>query len=132
MQAAVLLAVVSGSGCSESASGVADIDGAEVYSMACAQCHYDGVGDSFNPSLITSALVKGPPDALVRVLLEGQQGKSLIDGKPANGVMPSQAYLSDAELAAVSNYIRRDLAQLPSSSIRPEDVARVRAEVESP
>lgn len=112
--------------CSRPSAEISTVSGAEVYEMACAQCHYDGSGDAFNPSLRTSPVVKGTPEGLLRVLLQGQQGKSVIDGKLANGVMPSQAYLTDEEIAAVANYVRQEMAGLPSS-ISASDAARARA-----
>ncbi len=126
-----LVAFVLLAACSRPAAEISQVSGAEVYEMACAQCHYDGSGDAFNPSLRTSSIVKGTPEALLRVLLEGQRGKSLIEGKLANGVMPSQAYLTDEELAAVANYIRQEMAGVPSS-VSPSEAARARASAELP
>lgn len=84
------------------------VDGAVVYSGNCVACHQAtglGLANAF-PPLVDSGWVLGEPDVLAQILLHGVQGEIEVLGNLYNGVMPAFPQLSDAELAAVSNYIR--------------------------
>lgn len=74
-----------------------DADGAQLFAANCAACHQahgEGVKGAF-PALAGDAFVVGDPAAVVRTLLNGRGG------------MPSfRNDLTDAELAAVSSYVR--------------------------
>ncbi len=80
--------------------------GEQVFEMSCAVCHYDGSASPTAPALAGSPVLKQGAGAAISIILHGQSGKSLVDGKPFNGVMPAQEYLSDAEIAAVVTYVR--------------------------
>ncbi len=72
-------------------------DGAGLYQRYCASCHKpDGTGvkDIF-PSLVKNDKVTGEKTALLQLVLNGKEQ------------MPSFAFLSDDELAAVLSYIRQ-------------------------
>lgn len=75
---------------------------AAAYLKHCASCHMaSGSGvPSFQPSLKTSALVKGDAGALVKLVLEGRSG-----GQYAN-IMPAFAHLDNDTIAAILTYIR--------------------------
>lgn len=70
--------------------------GEKVYNGNCAACHQAtgaGIPPNF-PSLVGSAMVKGPADALVAQIIKGKN------------MMPPFGHLSDADIAAVSTYVR--------------------------
>jgi len=46
------------------------------------------------------------PDFPVKVLLNGMSGEITVNGKVFEGEMPSFGHLTDAEIAAVVNYLR--------------------------
>jgi len=83
------------------------VAGAGVYEMNCAQCHVDGKGGPTAPALIGTEIVKGPAKAIIEVVLKGQSGKVLVDGKPFGAPMPPFDYLTDEEIASVVAYIRK-------------------------
>jgi len=131
---AVLLAVVVEivSGCQPASppaaappSGAQLAIGSGVYESVCAQCHGDGLGDPMNPPLFGSSVLAGPPLETIRVVLRGQSGKSVVNGKLLQGIMPAQASLSDAEIAGVVAYVRATYAN-QFSAVEPEAVAKAR------
>ena len=79
------------------------VDGSKVFSSVCAACHQPdakGLPGAF-PALAGAALVnEKDPLKMVDIVLGGYSGL------PQFGPMPSQAHLSDAEIAAVINYVR--------------------------
>ena len=72
------------------------------------------------PTLIASPWVTGGADALIGYVLTGGFGPEIL--------MARFDYLTDAEMAAVLNYIRREYGG-PGGSINAEQVAAVRAQV---
>ena len=127
---AVILCVFLVVGCQPSKSKPASPEtlakGGEVYGMACAQCHYDGLSGSMHPALRGSPALMGDPDAVISIILNGQSGLSVVDGKPLHGIMPAQAYLTDEEIASVVTFIRSEFAGI-SAEVAPAAVGRVRA-----
>ncbi|NJK92094.1 MAG: cytochrome c [Blastochloris sp.] len=109
---------------------VVDIDtllreGEQLYSQSCAQCHYAGEGSTMIPSLRGSGIVSAAPEKLIHVILRGQNGVSVINGKKVNGVMPGQPYLSDLEVAAISTYVRTQFGG-ESTPVQPSQVQALR------
>lgn len=86
------------------------VDGATVY-QNCAACHQaqgTGIPGAFPPlagHVPQLLAADGGRDYVVHVLLYGLQGSITVQGKSYNGVMPSWAHLSDAQLAAVIDYV---------------------------
>jgi mono/diheme cytochrome c family protein len=103
--------------------------GAEVYQQACSVCHMpDGSGvPGLQPGLLDSPVVAGSPSTLIRVLLHGP-AKVLPGGRSRDSAntMPSFEGLTDAELAAVVNYVRQTFAK-KTAAITPSEVAKSRA-----
>ncbi len=95
----------SGKAAASAAPGAAApaVDGSKVFSSVCAACHQPdakGLSGAF-PALAGAALVnEKDPLTMVDIVLGGY------DALPQYGPMPSQAHLSDAEIAAVINYVR--------------------------
>ena len=84
------------------------VDGAQVYTGKCAACHQaSGLGlPGVFPPLAKSPWVSGSKERLLAILLHGIQGPIEVLGTTYNGLMPAWSSLSDAELAAVSTYVR--------------------------
>jgi len=93
-------------------SGGSDViaSGKVVYDESCAVCHYGGEGSPVAPPLRGSPILVGDPGALLRTILHGQKGVSVVGGKKFNGIMPGVPSLSDADAAAVATYIRKEFA----------------------
>ena len=79
-----------------------------------------------HPALRGSPALMGDPDAVISIILNGQSGLSVVDGKPLHGIMPAQAYLTDEEIASVVTFIRSEFAGI-SAEVAPAAVGRVRA-----
>ncbi len=75
------------------------------------------------PALKGSPVLAGAPEKSINIILHGQQGVSEVDGRKIGGIMPSQAYLDDFEIAAIVAYIRAEFAGVTE----PVDEAEVRA-----
>jgi mono/diheme cytochrome c family protein len=88
-------------------------NGAEVYTANCAACHQpDGAGiPGLAPPLrseLWKRLGKRSPEYIAGVLISGMVGLPL-DGQRYGAAMPPWAHMSDAELAAVSNFVLQKL-----------------------
>ena len=84
--------------------------GREVYRNVCQACHQpDGRGqEKLAASLIGSPLVLGPAEVPARILLNGKEG-------PVGLMPPVGQVFTDAQLAAVLTYIRREWGQTGSA-----------------
>jgi glucose/arabinose dehydrogenase/mono/diheme cytochrome c family protein len=84
------------------------LEGGILYNTYCASCHQrDGKGDGSRfPPLANSEWVKGDPERLIRVVLNGLQGKIIVNGKSYNGLMPKNDHLDDHAIASILSYIR--------------------------
>jgi mono/diheme cytochrome c family protein len=95
--------------------------GRDVYQTICQACHQpNGRGqDRLAPSLIGSPLLFASADIPVRILLKGKEG--------AIGLMPPiGAALSDADIASVLTYVRREWGQA-GAPVDPAMVQAIRA-----
>jgi mono/diheme cytochrome c family protein len=74
-----------------------------VFTNLCAGCHQaDGQGkEKVAPNLVTSKYVQANPQVLTRILVGGKEG-------PVGLMPPLAGTLSDAQIAAVLTYIRRE------------------------
>lgn len=94
--------------------------GSTLYANYCAGCHRaDGTGDrGGTTNLVESKLVPAFPQAAIRVILNGKEGKT--------GLMPPlQAAMSDDQVAAVISYIRRSWGH-QATPVNPSDVKETR------
>lgn len=96
----------------DAAAQAAAVDGEAVYASVCASCHQAsgaGVPGAFPPlnggHAAALATADGGRGYLVRSLLYGLQGQIVVDGMTYAGAMPAWSTLSDAEVAAVLNYV---------------------------
>lgn len=90
------------------AAAPAEVDGAQAFT-ACAACHMAtgaGVPGAFPPLARHAAdLHDASRTFLIDVVMYGMTGQISVDGVTYNGLMPSHAHLSDAELAAILNHV---------------------------
>ncbi len=109
--------------------------GADVFANRCAVCHGPqaaGIPGSF-PSLhrqvVGFAKVPAGRDYLIMVVTTGLMGALSVGGTSYNGVMPAQSGLSEAEVAAVLNYLAGDLGRndLGESALTAAEVSQARA-----
>jgi mono/diheme cytochrome c family protein len=107
--------------------------GAEIFSSVCAACHEakgEGVVGIAPPLAqnLKDALAKAEGRAYVaQVLAHGLSGKIETQGQILIGAMPAQGDFSDAELAAVANYLAQDLNGAPTPLFVASDFAAARA-----
>ena len=102
--------------------------GKEVYTLYCQSCHIeDGKGTpDINPPVAKADYVKKPAKTLIGVVLDGQSGEVVINGKKYNAIMAPQPYLTDEQIADVLNYIRNSWGNKISGTITPAAVKALR------
>jgi mono/diheme cytochrome c family protein len=84
--------------------------GRTLYAQYCAVCHMaDGKGVSgLQPPLLGSAVVKGDPDQLIRVLLRGPAAVLPANRVKYGNIMPAFSSLTDEQVATLLTYLRQD------------------------
>jgi mono/diheme cytochrome c family protein len=102
-------------------------EGEVVFRRVCAACHQlDGTGmQGLAPPLRDSEWVLGPANRLVRIVLHGVKGPIEVGGVTWTMEMPGQSHLTDAEVAAVTSYVRRAFGHR-QSAVAPAAVVAVR------
>ncbi len=105
------------------------IDGRDIYFTNCVGCHQSngkGFPGVFPPLKGNPMLFKD--DYPILVVLFGLSGPIEVAGKRIDNTMPSLSHLTDAEIAAVVNFIRRAWGniELFEREVTPDDVARYR------
>ncbi len=101
--------------------------GFKVYTSVCLTCHMakgTGVPGMF-PPLAKSDWVTGDKERLIRITIQGLSGKIEVNGATYNNIMPSNAQLSDRQIADVLTYIRQSFGN-DASEITLEEVQKVR------
>ena len=102
--------------------------GKEVYAMYCQGCHMeDGKGTAgVNPPLAKADYLKKPAKTLINVILKGQSGEVIVNGKKYNAIMVAQDYLTDQQIADVLNYSRNSWGNKIPGIITPATVKALR------
>ncbi|MCE9608711.1 MAG: c-type cytochrome [Chthoniobacter sp.] len=102
-------------------------EGRETYATICAACHQPtGLGlDGVAPPLLDSEWVLGSEERLTRLVLRGMTGKVTVNKRTFELEMPPLEALTDAQLAGVFTYIRREWGH-ESAAVEPATVARIR------
>ena len=82
--------------------------GKSVYTSNCRDCHMEGGIDPQDqyPPLAKADYLTKPSDSLINIVLHGQTGEIVVNGKKYNDEMLAQDYLADAQIADVLNYVR--------------------------
>lgn len=126
---AAMAALLGAAGATQLSAQAATDEGKKVYNRVCAACHQvsgDGVEGTF-PPLTKSEWVTGDKGRLVRVILHGLTGPITVNGEAYSGMMPPWgAALKDAEVAAVSTYVRSSFGN-KASAVTAAEVATIRA-----
>lgn len=106
--------------------------GADVYKSTCAACHQatgKGMPGTFPPlagKSMTGLLASAAGRSFVaNTVLNGLQGNLTVDGKTYNGIMPAQKQLSDADLAAVLNYVATSWGNKWPAGQKPYSAAEI-------
>ena len=102
--------------------------GKEVYTLYCQSCHLeDGKGTpDLNRPLAKADYLKKPSKTLIGVILDGQSGEVVVNGKKYNAMMPPQPYLTDEQIADVLNYVRNSWGNKIPGTITPAAVKAFR------
>ena len=81
--------------------------GKEVYALHCQNCHMEnGQGmEGVNPPLAKTTYLKDAKKN-IGIILNGQTGEVVVNGKKYNAIMNPMNYLDDQQIADVLNYIR--------------------------
>ena len=81
--------------------------GKEVYALYCQNCHMEnGQGmEGVNPPLAKTTYLKDTRKN-IGIILNGQTGDVVVNGKKYNAIMNPLNYLDDKQIADVLNYIR--------------------------
>jgi mono/diheme cytochrome c family protein len=109
------------------------LSGQKIFEQVCAACHQaGGLGaPGVAPALAgpLAPLLAAPEGKayITGVLTQGLSGRIQSAGLTFMGAMPTQAGLSDDDLAAVANYLAHDLNSLPGTTFTPEDVNQARS-----
>ncbi|WP_240642607.1 c-type cytochrome [Pseudidiomarina mangrovi] len=109
-------------------SGVAQADmGASVYQKHCMACHQangQGMAGVF-PPLSGNSNITDKPDYMAETIIKGKSGKITVSGTEYNGMMPPMGYMSDADIAAVVNYVNEKFAG-GSKTLTAKEVKAIR------
>lgn len=102
--------------------------GKEVYALYCQNCHMeDGKGTpDINPPVAKADYIKKPAKILIGIILNGQSGEVVVNGKKYNTMMPAQEYLTDVQIADVLNYTRNSWGNKVPGTITPAMVKALR------
>ncbi len=98
--------------------------GKAVYEKYCLVCHQaDGSGVAgVHPPVGPGSWVGRDSKELIAIMMKGLSGKIEVNGEVYNGFMPSQAHLTDEEMADVLTYIRSSFG----NNFEPVDAELVR------
>jgi mono/diheme cytochrome c family protein len=107
--------------------------GEKTYSVQCAGCHGmdgKGKGDFVPPIAGNPAVLDRNPASLINVTLNGSQ-RIVVGGQPdAYRMVQFRVLLNDQQTADVVNFIRSGWGNNASTTVKPEDVAKVRKDTD--
>ena len=69
--------------------------------------------------LANADYIKKPGNTLIGVILKGQSGEVVVNGRKCNAIMQAQEYLTDVQIAAVVNYVRNSWGNKIPGAITP-------------
>ena len=107
--------------------------GKALFDTTCAVCHQPGgkgmagIAPPLADALGQVLAGKDGQRYVANVLVHGLSGRIVSRGQTFNLAMPPQGALSDADLAAIADYVARDLNGRDAAAFSPEDFAAARA-----
>ena len=125
--AALLLVATTATG-----QALAQAEGSSIFRNTCAACHNaSGEGTAgIAPALAGTLAPFGKSEEgrryIAQVLLGGLSGRIVSQGQVFMGAMPPQSALSDTDLAAVANYVVKDLNGGAADSFSSAEFAAAR------
>jgi mono/diheme cytochrome c family protein len=101
--------------------------GKTLYTTYCLACHQpDGLGvPNMNPPLSQTKQVLGPKPALAKILLNGMNTETEVNGEIYTNPMPAFNYLKDQEIADVLTFVRNNFGN-KASMVTAAEVAAAR------
>lgn len=107
------------------------VDGSKIYGANCVACHQAtgaGIPGVFPPLSKSEWVDAEDPGVMIRIVLHGVTGELTVEGQKYNGEMPHFGEsFSDAEVAAVVNYVRTNFDN-SASETDADYVAKIREE----
>ncbi len=103
-------------------------EGKKNYMMICVACHQPtGMGlPAVFPPITKSPYVNGSAERFASIILKGNAGPFVIDGKPFNQIMPGQeAMLTDDKISSIMTYVRASFGNT-AGPVTPDVVAAAR------
>ena len=102
--------------------------GEVAFRKSCLTCHQaDGSGvPGMYPPLNQAEKVMGPPEGIIKVILFGLKGPTIINGETYTQRMPAQSLLSDSTIAVLVNYVKKRWGA-GESAVTAEEVGKIRA-----
>ena len=127
--AAAPAAASAGTATAPAAPAAVDLEaGKAQYQAICIACHQPtgaGLPPVF-PPLLNSEYVKGNPERMIAIVLNGVMGPITVDGKSYTNMMPAQgAVLTDAKISQVLSYVRKNFGE-GASEVTTEQVTEAR------
>ncbi len=121
------IAIIFFTGCGGGISEAKMGSGKKAYEAYCQSCHmHDGTGvPGMNAPLVGSKYVVGDKEKLISIVLVGSAAFANDPARKYQNKMPSQANLTDLQIADALTYIRNSFNN-KGSAIAPEDVKPVR------
>ncbi|WP_043459946.1 c-type cytochrome [Azohydromonas australica] len=107
--------------------------GRTVFQNTCAACHNSagqgtpGLAPALAGTLGKHADSEDGRRYISQVLLQGLSGRIVSQGQTFMGAMPSQAALSDEQLAAVASYVAKELNGSAAAPFTVEEFAKARS-----
>ncbi len=98
-----------------------------LYIQFCLSCHMEnGEGvPSLYPPLTQTEYVLGDKEALIKIILLGQEGPIEVKGQMYNNIMTKLDFLGDKEISEVLTYVRSNFGN-NAEPVTPEEVRSVR------
>ena len=122
-----VIAIVFFAGCEGGISKEKMASGKKVYQARCQSCHMNEGGGvpGMNAPLRGSQYVAGDKEKLISIVLQGSSAFGNDPSRHYQNTMPSQAVLTDEQIADVLTYVRNSFGN-KGTAVAPDDVKTVR------
>jgi nitrite reductase (NO-forming) len=104
--------------------------GKQVFMQTCFVCHQmngEGIPNQI-PPLAKSDFLMADKERAIRIVLQGQSGEIVVNGKKYNGFMAPLNNLSDEEIANVLTYVQNSFGNA-GTAVTPNEVRKIRSEM---